>query len=178
MITKNYEAELHSRVAKAIRPHAKDIKALVTEDTSLRHRAHTFNAEAAEDLYESLRGAVVTSGGSAESLAEFMRWGAHDQRVTKAIYSNISDLLSNAREEAARLFHPQAVEAAKAALAAVDAVGAEAQKQWDKLCADSGEPQSVCRFTRERCAELSSALRSIIRDDGAWGPGVLAEFCD
>jgi hypothetical protein len=178
MSLKNYEPELQHRLKKALKPYAQPVRYYLREDERLRHAAGAFHTEAAEDLHDALRGTVVESNGSPEAIAEFIKWGAFDMRLVKGAYSALCDLLECARQRNGQLFRPTAVKAAEAALAAVDAVAAEAQKQWDKVCGDSGEPQSTCRFVRERCRELQEALRGLIDDDGRFGIGTLAEFCD
>jgi hypothetical protein len=178
MSLKNYEPELQHRLKKALKPYAQPLRQHLAQDEALRHKAGAFHMEAAEDFYDAMRGKIVESNGSDEAVAEFIRWNAHDPRLIKGAYAALQDLLEIARERNGQLFRPTAIKAAEAALAVVNSVADEAQRQWNKVCADAGEPLSQCRFVRERCAELQTELRGLIESDDRFGLGTLSEFCD
>jgi hypothetical protein len=177
MSLRNFEPELTARLRKALKPFATPVRDFLRENERLRHLAGSYNVEAGEDLHDALRGKIVESGGSPETIAEFLKWGAFDSRNIGRAYSVLCDLIETARERNGQLFRPTAIKAAEAALAVVNSVADEAQRQWDKVCADAGEPPSQCRFVRERCAELQTELRGIIDGDERFGIGTLAEFC-
>jgi hypothetical protein len=178
MSLRNYEPELAARLRKTLKPFATPVREFLRENERLRHLAGSYNVEAGEDLHDALRGKIVESGGSPETIAEFLKWGAFDSRNIGRAYSVLCDLIETARERNGQLFRPTATKAAEAALAVVNAIADEAQKQWNKVCADAGEPPSQCRFVRERCAELQTELRGLIDGDERFGIGTLAEFCE
>lgn len=174
----NYQKEYEATMREAVRPYAAKIKSSISRWHELRKIEGGYGMEDAEEKYSAIHAAAVASECAPEDLKTFIHYGAWDMRNVKHCYSAIAGLYSAVRENHENKSHPIYVQAAEAALPALERIAKEAQVQFDRVTEELGQPEGRCNFCATVIAEMRLSLQRIIEGHELGNPGDLLAFCD